>query len=1009
MKTFDCLAVDCPLFGPHLLEASAGTGKTFAMEHVFVRLILADIPLEKILAVTFTRAATRELKERIRTNLEKALAICSGAQASQWGYLTPYLGSEEAILLLAQALKGFDRCQIFTIHGFCYRMLKEFAFEAGRFSLSDPDDLIEASQKMRGAMDLFWEKGIDSDLLCPEQIALLFGKYDTLQELGTALLRSQKPSREVSFSKWHRQFADCLKKALPISLSQLKEDFSAIRMNYKAHKGDFERQIEWLYEALKENENPLFFRKLIQHQGSLFSFLSPSNRKIKSKEPAFLHFPGFFDWVVTELGSVVLEASDRKQIFSALSLGWKEWEKKTVFLEGFFRPDEILEQMRKAIESPPFLFKMQEKFQAVIVDEFQDTDPLQWEIFHKIFLDHFQLKAFYLVGDPKQSIYRFRNADVYTYFAAREKIGEANLYHLDTNFRSSPEMIDSLNALFSRNWLLLPKKDFYIPYLPVRSGSSVLSDFADGKKALHWIVGSEESSYGETFLPYAVAEMERLNLSSKTSVGILVKDRYEMQMALDILRERNIAASAKNHESLADTFAFRSLREFLEAVAHPQDENACAIVELGPFSTNHSFSYWKGILEDKGMAKFFSLFFQESKLDADTSQIVEELLNWEDREGFSFEGLKRFFRAFEKLEVEEGSRRRPSEVDHAVQVLTLHMAKGLEFDIVFALALASSSMEGGEEEEELNAERLRQLYVAMTRAKKRLYIPFKESKAMKKLSPMDLFSRQIEADTGPFLPYLENLSKDYSLSFERISSPFVLGPCKKEIKPPDASIERPIFESREVYETSYINSFTSLAKTGEYESIQDPEEGPLSLPRGKETGTIIHALFEEIFSSSFWKKEESFLNALIQKRLLGSALQPWTSLVQEMVRKTLFQKISDGIRSFSLRQLEEKEVFAEMEFLYQEGSHFVKGFIDLTFLFEGKLYILDWKTNLLKDTTKQSVDEMMKVHDYPLQASLYAEGLRRHFGDRNFDDLFGGAFYLFVRTGMFTHFIPEKR
>ena len=127
MKIFNCLAPNVPLFGPHLLEASAGTGKTFSIEHIFVRLILEQIEVEEILAVTFTRAAARELKARIRSNLEKALKSIEEGRAV-WEYLEPVIGSKEAARLLSDAIAGFYRCQIFTIHGFCYRMLKEFSF-----------------------------------------------------------------------------------------------------------------------------------------------------------------------------------------------------------------------------------------------------------------------------------------------------------------------------------------------------------------------------------------------------------------------------------------------------------------------------------------------------------------------------------------------------------------------------------------------------------------------------------------------------------------------------------------------------------------------------------------------------------------------------------------------------------------------------------------------------------------------------------------------------------------
>ena len=129
MQKFDCLSIDCPLLGAHILEASAGTGKTFSIEHVFVRLLLEKkgIELEEILAVTFTRAAARELKGRIRNNIEKAISFLQNG-LSPWDYLKAVDHPERAIRILLDAQAVFDRCQIFTIHGFCYRMLKEFAF-----------------------------------------------------------------------------------------------------------------------------------------------------------------------------------------------------------------------------------------------------------------------------------------------------------------------------------------------------------------------------------------------------------------------------------------------------------------------------------------------------------------------------------------------------------------------------------------------------------------------------------------------------------------------------------------------------------------------------------------------------------------------------------------------------------------------------------------------------------------------------------------------------------------
>ncbi len=963
---FDCLCPKSPLFGPHLLEASAGTGKTFAIEHVFVRLILQEIPLEEILVVTFTRAATRELKTRIRSNLEKALNSISDS-APLWPYLEPFMKSDQAIFHLSQALKGFDQAQIFTIHGFCFRMLKEFAFETGSLvSMDDPDHPFEISKKMRAALDLFFNEGVKD--LCPEQLSLLFSKYDTIKEIGSALIKAKEPtSKGVSFDAGSKLFKS---KLSAWDLTNLKEDFDAIAINYKAKKGDFLTQVDFLQKG--------DFQKLILHGGSLFSFLAPENKKVRVKTA---HSSAFFEWAERELGPIVLDASNRKKIFETLVFAWKKWEVEIA------SPDEILKEMREAIKLPAFSKKLEEKFQAVIIDEFQDTDPMQWEIFYNTFIIKDSLKALYLVGDPKQSIYRFRNADVYTYFAAKEALGKEHTYRLDTNFRSSKDLIDSLNALFSRSFLKLPKTKGEIPYHPVKAGSKIKSDFGDEKKALHFLIGDKDTS----FISYAALEIEKLNLKS---VAILVKDRYEGETALNLLRERGIPCVARSHEPLGGTADFLFLREFLDAVLVPNDENLKSIAEEGPFSTDKSFSYWKSYLEEKGLAKFFTALFKETPLSNDLKQTIEEIFAWEQREGFSVDGLKSFLRAFEKLDAEEGARRKMDGVQDAVQILTLHVSKGLEFDVVFALALASGSPASDEEPEEYNAEKLRQLYVAMTRAKKRLYVPFKEKLSEKRLSPMDLFFE------GKDVSYIKDISSKYAISYEEVPYMFSMPPVSK-IEEPVLEYKIPSFS----YTPSYIQSFTSMKKGKDVPIIDSSEE---ILPRGKETGTVIHEVFEAIFASknALWKEDEA-LDAFIEKELQWTSLEEVTPFVQAMIQATLSHPLFDGKQIFSLKELSPDDIFPEMEFFYTKGSNFISGSIDLVFFREKTLYFIDWKTNILRSPTPQGVQEVMRAYDYELQAALYTEALRRHF-DKPLDDFFGGAFYLFVRTGSYTHFMPKQ-
>lgn len=976
MQRFDCLALDCPLFGPHLLEASAGTGKTFSIEHIYVRLILESIEVEQILAVTFTRAATRELKGRIRTNLEKALSFIQNKQPI-WPYLNPYLGSQEAIRLLSDALADFDRCQIFTIHGFCYRMLKECAFEANVGSLSNPDEGVKIPEKLQLALFDFLKNGIDESLLCKEQIALLLKQFDSMEEIGERLLRME----EVELSDSFAELSSKCKAALQpwgIEEEKLLEDFRSLEKNYKALvKGDFESQVRAL-------ANLTLFPLLIKEKGSLFDFLAPQNRKVKTEEPRFLHYPGFFDWGRTHIAPLV-----KQKVFPVLQMAWNRVAQKVLAQEEYFDPDGILAQMKKALEMEAFAAHIKKKYGAAIIDEFQDTDLVQWDIFQKLFFGE-SIRALYLVGDPKQSIYRFRKADVYTYLKARDFLGEQCLYHLDTNFRSSKSLIGALNALFAREWLQLPKLSRTLPYHPVQAGAEVESDFSDEKGALHFFLaeGEPNALFDEAFLPYAVSEIERLRLKR---CAILVKDRFQSQRAIDFLKKRGIPAVAKSHTPLGQTNSFRAIEELFAAVLSPHDKNAAQIVMAGPFAkADLSFAEYRALLEEKGLVPFA----KELVLDSDGMQIFELLFIWEKKEGFSFEGLARFLKHLKELNAADGGGRRMGVEEEAVQIMTLHISKGLEFDVVFALGLASRTPKS-EEIEELDAEKKRQLYVAMTRAKKRLYVPVALSEREidpGTHSPIELFSHHFE---GSFTEHLRALSKQESLTVETLSLPINLGSpvFSKEPKPPK------VLPAPRPFTPSFLSSFTTLAETKEHHVkwVEPPADlfNLQTMPRGPETGIAIHSIFEKLFGSKepIWR-HPLLIDALVEENLSFSPLLPWKGAIQKMVRETVSMPLQTDEGFFSLSEIEKFQV--EMEFIFSASPHFVKGVVDLIFYHQKRVYFVDWKSNWLENYQPSSLQKAIDVHDYGLQADLYREAIQRHFKAP-----FGGAFYLFVRGGAY--------
>ncbi len=1009
MRPFDCLASDCPLLGLHLLEASAGTGKTFAIEHIFVRLLLETehIEAEQILAVTFTRASARDLKLRIRSNIEEALRLMRLGDG-KWKYLGPHIGSEKAERRLSDALAAFDRCQVFTIHGFCYRCLQEFAFEANLgLSLADPDREAKVPKRLRREARKFLEQGIGPDLICPEQMAHLLKGFDSLDELAEAIRKRGNDDCRTPFAVLLKRHDDAWAhwKGGRIEEGKLLEDFRRLSPCYKAKEGDFELQIS----AISRRDFPL----LIKERGSLFAFLDLSNKKIKAKIPDSLHYPAFWEWAPKTLDPLVKEAVSRKAILSVLRAAWKNIEEPLLSEEQWLDPDGILSRMRAAIEREPFAAKVRQKYKAAIIDEFQDTDPLQWEIFRTLFLSGKKpLSALYLVGDPKQSIYRFRKADVYTYFQARALLGEESLFCLNTNYRSSPDLLRCLNALFTRNWLHLPKIGQTIPCPQIQAGAAADSAFGDGKGALHFLIGPEES-----FLPYAIGEIDRLRSSVQTlsAFAILVKDRYRAEAALRACQACAIPAVARSQIPLGKTPAFQAAYELVAALARPRNPSSRRLAEAGPFSSLCSLEI-RTLLEEKGLIFFCRRLLECSgggEFQRDLKQLVEELLMWESRSGFSFQGVLRFLEELEKLDPEEGGRRHLDTERDAVQILTLHASKGLEFEIVFALGLAARQPGEEEEAEESDAEKLRQLYVAWTRPKRRLYAPLVFSETPRGSlggSPAGLFCQMLEAQEGPLLLFLERLSKRESLTYEQLSaSPAFPKPKIKEQGKAIESLPAPPPVS-----PSFLHSFTSLAKPKEAKermpALPLHQFTPHTIPRGAETGIAIHQIFETLFSAPtpIWR-DPAAVASLVDAQLLSSPLLPWAEAIKEMVERTLHLPLCG---SFSLMELEPESLQTEMEFLFSQPPNYVLGFIDLVFFHEGKIYFVDWKTNWLGDCDAAylAVDDAMTEHDYWLQARLYAEALRRHvkrFYTEPFEELFGGALYLFVRGGGVCRFKPD--
>lgn len=986
MNSFDILSRDAPLQHRLFLEASAGTGKTFTIEHLVVRLLLeTEMTLDQILVVTFTRAATRELKVRIGANLEKTLS----------GDL-----SEEQKAKVQTALTTFESAQIFTIHGFCRRLLQEFAFEA--FVGLDLQEWEEKDEKW--AILEFLRK---TEILSPAQLKRAMGSVrGDIDKLVDKLLTSTAPSaKTVCAAELLEQASRCLSKISPFSVV---EAFNLVRPHYKKMTSEaFDAQALVLDLALQRGRIlPEEWDKLISEEELFLEQITPSQLKLRTQ------FTGHasLDQLRNALLSPLEAARNPRKTFQVLSQAWHEEKKKLSRDHEKVSPDDLLNMVQERLSEKGFVDGVRKKYRAVIVDEFQDTDPVQWKIFETLFLADPE-KAVYLVGDPKQSIYAFRNADIYTFLEAAKQFEQKAA--LTTNYRSTQGLLDSLNRLFcGKPWMDLPKleQELSVPLSQAaKPGDGELCFMiAQGElgRARRWPTFDVEKQ----FFAYIIHEINQHHLAP-SEIAVLIKDRYQALRLKQTFANVQIPCVISRGGSLGDSLMVDLLLELIEACHTTDPISAIKKVLLGPFVrfsiealTDETVFEAKAIFADlseewlsNGFSSFlaqflktkfskttvFQMLCQEEALYDDLMQILEKILYIQDPHQMGI-FLKR-------LKIEEGDER-ISAHPHGVQIMTIHASKGLEFETVFAVGLASRTpVEDKPEAElkELDAEKMRQFYVALTRAKRRLYIPVAreisgKSYDLGEASPIELFLERAAPNLETF-SHVDLSQITYNLSpYTQTSHVPLVPPLQKQ----------------QFFKPFFLQSFTSLAQTsGERKVVQDTKcssSGETGLPSSAETGIIIHAILERYFDQSIALPE------LIAQEIKGSHLEKYGAVIQAMIDRVLDLPL-DG---FCLRDLDRTRLLPEMEFLFPTEGTALKGFIDLSFECQGKYYLIDWKTNVLEDYTPESLNKAMIEHDYLLQGKIYATAFTRYlkiYGRASF----GGAFFLFVRGPAAYHFIPE--
>ncbi len=767
---------DVPLTGTQLIEASAGTGKTYTITTLYLRLLLErELGVDEIVVVTFTKAATAELRDRVRRRIEEAACAFASGEAKESdpilaGLLERVPDRVAASARLEAALRGLDRAAIFTIHGFAQRMLQEHAFESGaRFDLQLVGD--QRALVTEVAYD-FWAREIAP--LPPDLWGLLVERRVSLASLvslayvaaawpdlplhGESQAEDPRGAFDDYVRAWRRAkavyeaHADAAFALLsPRALHATYFGLPKIARYRKELDAYFSRQPEAgeLLPEAAERVNAGFFvetpravkkgYEVPQHW--LFSAmeeLTKAHRALGDRADAFLG-------VLRE--KLVRYARER---VTALH--------REAGTQSF---DDLLYGLRAALQGRSgkgFARKIRDRHPVALIDEFQDTDPVQYEVFRRVYgtpNPSGKAPALFLIGDPKQAIYAFRGADVYAYLAAARDAADG-AWTLTTNFRSDPGVLSALNALYGRieNPFLVEG----IRYAPVgapegrgdrlrRKGQRVppvevlmLSRRAVGRPKGVW-QGTDEWGFVTAQeiarMLHSGADIDGRPVEPR-DVAVLTRSNAQAHQIQEHLRDLGIPSVLQGDRSVFEAAEADELARVMRALAEPSSGTAIrtALVtrfvglradELAALADDERaweiwaerFRRWHATWAERGFVQAMGRLTGELSvvrvtLEATDGErrltnlrhLIELLHQAEVEQHLGIVGLLQWFDEVRTDPSRQGMAPEAQQLRlesdaHAVTLTTMHKSKGLEYPIVYLPFLGAKAEMFGSERQNL--------------------------------------------------------------------------------------------------------------------------------------------------------------------------------------------------------------------------------------------------------------------------------------------------------------------
>jgi exodeoxyribonuclease V beta subunit len=1094
-----------------VVEASAGTGKTYLLEHLVVdRILRGDARLEEILVVTFTEKATAELVRRLRALIERLLEHAAPAPQGVAADAC-WILDEEARARLLEAHRAFDRATITTIHGFCQRVLTEDAFSSRRLLLQEHVDSKRAfseafKETLRAtlATDARLERYLRAWLAAGKSTAILerslhqsltqqrpWGAIYDEERLRSALEAYAALPFDSTFREQIRRHADgTVANALEPRALIVRD----ICRRFVAH-GDPATALREIDEAVDEKKD-------------LFMY---AEDRLRQPLPA-----GFLSQYF-EASLAVAEAAVPLEL--AVAQLFLPHVRETLVARkaaaGRYDFDDMLRLVDEALRGPgggALAESLRRRYRLAVIDEFQDTDGVQWEIFRAIFHGSEGRNPLIVIGDPKQAIYGFRGADVATYREARSAIagGELPTLALDRNFRSTPAVLSATNTIFDDAAAepFFDERGLFHDAVP---GAAVAAP--DGLAPLKLLaVGPADDSDASRLrlrhvrraLTNAIAdEIEALRDGTPLrEIFVLTRTNAEAQQIATTLRDRGLPHVLYNQEGLYKTDEAEQLRTLLSAIDEPRDAKRRLLAALTPFfgltladlpalaadPTTHPLEElllgWRALATARDWSRLFERIISDSGLVerellaggsarrlTNVLHLCEVLRARALREPISLDELVRYLTALTKgliaPDAEEGNVQRLEGERDAVQIMSIHKSKGLEADHVFVYG-AFSPWRGTQvraferdgkrwlfagrprrgalvqdlaRETERDDQRL--LYVALTRARRRLYLPYAGSPNVETANGRDEDYWRI---TGAYRHVHRRLRSLYGGGLERahFEARSILCPSPPDETPAKIAAAvaawRPAADDlrldvaadelnrkRHLHRGIQLTSYSRIKQA--HGGYQPPTEvldeqpaaaattapDPGRLPGGALSGIFLHAVLETVpveslaegVAADAWAKRPE-IAALFEASLRRHDRDPaYRADAEAMVHAALTTPLALPGGATLPGIARAARVAREVEFLFPfpaaaggADAGFIKGYVDVIFEHEGRSYFGDWKSDLLPDFSAAALGHHMAAN-YELQRRLYALALVKMLGitdEADYEARFGGTVYVFLRA-----------